>query len=250
MKKPFKLPLLFVAFRYLIGRGNKGSRYLLGAATGIALSLVPIIVTLIVADGMIRGITDRFLELGTGHLQVWPYRSLPNVSEKVEIAKGIIQDINDTGISVRGVWEEKQGLGIVLGKGGKTGTSIRAVDPSFWEDPGSKRFFTVVEGSDKIEMDNQVLLGQELAKTIGAEAGSQLRIMTVRTTEDGRNIPRTTLFTVHGIVSSGYHELDAMWCIVSLEAGKKMFQGDDSYTYLIVKIENAYKKGGTVCVLY
>jgi lipoprotein-releasing system permease protein len=242
MKKTFRLPLLFIAFRYLIGRGNKGSRYLLGAAAGIALSLVPIIVTLIVADGMIRGITDRFLELGTGHLQVWPYRSLPNADEKIEEAKEKILNIKDSGTLVRGVWEEKQGLGIILSKGGKTGATIRAVDPSFWEDPGSKHFFSVIDGSAEIESDTQVLLGQDLAKTVGAEVGSQLRIMTVRTTEDGRNIPRTTLFTVRGIVSSGYHELDAMWCIVSLQAGKKMFQGEDSYTYLIVKINDPYKQ--------
>ena len=60
----------FIAIRYLWGRAHEGVRYLRGAAAGIAVSLVPIIVTLIVADGMIRGIVDRYIELGTGHLQV------------------------------------------------------------------------------------------------------------------------------------------------------------------------------------
>ena len=51
----------FIALRYLLGRAKEGGRYLRGAAAGIALSLIPVIVTLIVADGMIRGITDRYL---------------------------------------------------------------------------------------------------------------------------------------------------------------------------------------------
>ncbi|MDR0730204.1 MAG: ABC transporter permease, partial [Treponema sp.] len=63
----------------MLGRAKEGGRYLRGAAAGIALSLVPIIVTLIVADGMIRGITDRFIELGTGHLQVYDYSEGGNI---------------------------------------------------------------------------------------------------------------------------------------------------------------------------
>ena len=62
---------LFIALRYLWGRAREGGRYLRGAAAGIAVSLIPIVVTLIVADGMIRGILDRYLELGPGHLQVY-----------------------------------------------------------------------------------------------------------------------------------------------------------------------------------
>ncbi|MDR2102566.1 MAG: ABC transporter permease, partial [Treponema sp.] len=88
-----------MALRYLLGRAREGGRYLRGAAAGIALSLIPIMVTLVVADGMIRGITDRFLELGTGHLQVHNFFD-PSMIEWAIPQAAALGD-------VRGVWPER-----------------------------------------------------------------------------------------------------------------------------------------------
>jgi lipoprotein-releasing system permease protein len=225
----------FVASRYLFGRSRKGGRYLLGAAAGIALSLIPIMATLIVTDGMIRGITDRFLELGTGHIQVRPYIEDPETT--IDDAAALVR--NTPG--VRGVWSEIQGIGIVLGREGKTGATIRATSPSFWEDEGSARYLTTLAGEAAIRSENDLLLGAELARSVGAEVGKPLRIMTVRTNEDGRNIPRTRAFTVRGIVSSGYHEIDAMWCLISYDAGLKLLENEADDSFLIVKTNNPYR---------
>jgi lipoprotein-releasing system permease protein len=223
----------FIALRYLLGRAREGGRYLRGAAVGIALSLVPIIVTLMVADGMIRGITDRFLELGTGHLQAYDDFSIEGIEEgraRIAAVEG-----------VRGVWPERHGLGVLIGNGGKAGTTIRAIDPSFLEDPGGNRYLNAVEGNKTLESDRDVLLGEELARSIGAEVGRGIRIMTVRTTADGRNIPRMTAFTVRGIVSSGYRELDALWCIMSYEAGRGILAPELSSSYFMVKVQDPYR---------
>jgi lipoprotein-releasing system permease protein len=64
--------------------------------------------------------------------------------------------------------------------------------------------------------------------------------MTVRDSTTGR-IPRVSAFTVQGIVSSGYHELDALWCITTLEGGKRVLSPDSSTSSLIVKIAEPYK---------
>ncbi|WP_461248239.1 hypothetical protein [Treponema sp. R6D11] len=91
-----KRAAFFIAIRYLWGRANEGGRYLRGAATGIAVSLIPIIVTLIVADGMIRGITDRYIELGTGHLQVYESYLPEENKQTMEIIKKMD--------GVKGIW--------------------------------------------------------------------------------------------------------------------------------------------------
>jgi lipoprotein-releasing system permease protein len=223
----------FIAIRYLLGRAHEGGRYLRGAAAGIAVSLIPIIVTLIVADGMIRGIVDRYLELGTGHLQIFGFidpESLEGIAEKVEELEG-----------VRGAWMERRGMGVLVGKKGKAGASIRAIDPSFWRDAGSLEYLKLVDGTAQAETERDMLLGESLAASIGAETGDTVRLMTVRTNADGRNIPRVTAFTVSGIVSSGYHELDALWCIVTHEGGRRIFSADSSSS-LIVKINSPYTK--------
>ncbi|MDR3145293.1 MAG: ABC transporter permease [Treponema sp.] len=226
-------PVFFIALRYLLGRAREGGRYLRGAAAGIALSLIPIMVTLIVADGMIRGITDRYLELGTGHLQVFNYGAPSQLEESRNLIAG-------SG-SFRGVWAERQGLGVIMGSSGKAGASIRATDPSFWEDEGSVRFLSVIAGDRKLDSDREVLLGQELAKSLGAEVGKTVYIMSVRVSPDGRSIPRTLPFTVKGIVSSGYRELDSLWCIMTWEGGNRLLDSELSYAFLMVKIDDPYR---------
>jgi len=224
-------PAFFIAIRYLLGRAKEGGRYLRGAAAGIALSLIPIVVTLIVADGMIRGITDRYLELGSGHIQIYNFLD-PQAPEE---ALPRIQNFP----GLRGIWQERSGLGVLLGPAGSRGATIRAVEKSFWDDEGSRKYIKTLSGEAKPESDRDVLLGEELAASIGASAGSTVRVMTVRPSRSGSFIPRVTNFTVRGIVSSGYRELDSLWCIMTIDAGKQILP-DYGSACLMLKIDDPY----------
>ena len=86
-----------------------------------------------------------------------------------------------------------------------------------------------------------MLLGENIAASIGAELGDTVRLMTITVNPNGRHIPRMTAFTVRGIVSSGYHELDALWCIISWEAGAPILSPELSSASLIVKIGDPYR---------
>jgi len=223
----------FIAVRYLWGRAHEGGRYLRGAAAGIAVSLIPIIVTLIVADGMIRGITDRYLELGTGHLQIYNFydsHNEENIIEKIMEIKG-----------VTGVWQEQRGMGVLAGKNGKTGVTVRSIEPSFWDDSGGVQFLQIIEGGHKPYNERGIVLGENLASGIGARTGDTVRLMTVRNADNGRMMPRSASFTVTGIVSCGYNELDALWCIISDEGGARILPDDKSSSSLVIKIEDPYR---------
>ena len=223
----------FIAIRYLWGRAKEGVRYLRGAAAGIAVSLVPIIVTLIVADGMIRGITDRYIELGTGHLQAVDYNDYTGEDEAIKM----ISELE----GVRGVWQERRTMGVLAGKNGKTGVTVRAIYPSFWEEEGSVKFLKIIDGENKPETNRDVVLGETLADNLGVRAGDTVRLMTVVPAEGGRMSPRTASFTVKGIISCGYNELDALWCIISLEGAKRVFPAEQTSSIYIIKINDPYK---------
>jgi len=226
----------FIAMRYLWARAHEGVRYLRGAAAGIAVSLVPIIVTLIVADGMIRGITDRYLELGTGHIQVFDTLGLgyAEASEKINALN-----------TVRGTWHEKRGMGVLAGLSGKTGITVRSIESSFWDDSGSYGFLKIIDGIHKPETERDIVIGVTLAENIGAAVGDTVRLMTVRS-GDGSNpaaggfSPRMASFTVRGIMSCGYNELDALWCIINDEGGNRVFSNGQYSSSLIVKINDPY----------
>ena len=221
----------FIALRYLWARAHEGGRYLRGAAAGIAVSLIPIMVTLIVADGMIRGITDRYLELGTGHIQVLNSGYDESTIERIKEIDGI-----------KGVWPEQRGMGVLAGRGGRTGVTVRAIESSFWEDSGSAAFLKVIDGVQKPETDRDIVLGETLAGSIGVQVGDTVRLMTVRAGEGGRLSPRSAAFTVRGIISCGYNELDALWCIISREGGLRVMAYEQSSSSLIVKIDDPYGK--------
>ena len=227
----------FIAIRYLWGRAHEGVRYLRGAAAGIAVSLVPIIVTLIVADGMIRGITDRYIELGTGHLQVIDYNDYSGQDETIRF-------INEAG-NIKGIWQEQRGMGVLAGKSGKTGVTVRAIDPSFWDDPSSASFLKVLDGVNKPETSRDIVLGETLARNLGVKPGDNVRLMTVTPADEGRMSPKTAQFIVRGITSCGYNELDALWCIINYEGARRVFSADQSPTY-VVKIDDPYKKADSI----
>jgi lipoprotein-releasing system permease protein len=222
----------YIAIRYVWGRAKEGVRYLRGAAAGIAVSLIPIIVTLIVADGMIRGITDRYLELGTGHLQVFDY----NNYEGLENTKKEINKID----GIRGIWAEQRGMGVLAGKKGKTGVTVRAIESSFWDYPASAALLKKIDGESKPLTDRDIVLGEALANNIGVKAGDTVRLMTIMSLEGGRMSPKTASFIVTGIISCGYNELDALWCIINLEGVKRVFSQEPSTNY-IIKIDDPYK---------
>jgi len=182
---------------------------------------------------MIRGITDRYLELGTGHLQVFEMYSSEKKDDVIEIIKKYE--------GVKGVWPEMRSTGVLAGKGGKTGVTVRAIEPSFWTDPDSARFLKIIDGAQKPETDRDILLGETLAANAGARVGDTVRLMTIRNSQ-GRQLPVTTPFVVRGIVSCGYNEIDALWCIISFEGGKRVLSAEQSSSSLIVKIEEPYKK--------
>ena len=221
----------FIALRYLWAKAHEGGRYLRGAAAGIAVSLVPIIVTLIVADGMIRGITERYIEVGTGHVQV--FDTMGNGYESA------IESIKNTE-NVRGTWLEKRGMGVLAGRSGRTGVTVRSLESSFWDDEGSLSFLKIIDGAHKPETERDMIIGVTLAQKIGAKVGDTVRLMTVMPGREESFSPRMTSFTVRGITSCGYNELDALWCIIAYDTGR-VFPTEQTSSSLIVKINDPFK---------
>jgi lipoprotein-releasing system permease protein len=64
--------------------------------------------------------------------------------------------------------------------------------------------------------------------------------MTVRTGADGGYSPRVTIFTVKGIISSGYRELDSLWCVMNYSAGEELLSPLLYQSFVLLKIGDPY----------
>ena len=237
-------PILFLALRNILGRrGDErdlARKTLRGAVLSVAVSMIPLIVTLVVADGMIQGITSRYIELSSYHVQCLPYRGQGEGG--IRNALAALNEIP----GVRGAWAESQAVGVAFAKGKRGGALVRAVDPDFLSDEGTLAYLNLLSGEASLTEPNDVLLGSELARNLGAEPGSTVSLISVRSRREDTVVPRVNVFRVRGIVSSGYRDLDSRWFLVSRNYSGRFLSVETSRTVLGVKVEQPFSSLETI----
>jgi lipoprotein-releasing system permease protein len=222
-----------LAVRYLLGRRRSGGRRVLGGIIGVGLSLVPLVVVLQVTDGMIAGITTRFIEAGSYHIQAIS-RAEPTLDE-VRTATAQIGAV--PGVTFAS--PERQGLGLAASQADRTGVTIRALEPDQWErDEGLRTYLEFTAGSWDLTDERSILLGTEVARVLGVGVGDSVSLVVARPLSGGRFLPRTAGFTVRGVFTSGYQDLDRLWVIVPFERGFSLLPDAIARQVIGVKINN------------
>jgi lipoprotein-releasing system permease protein len=201
---------------------------------GISVSIVPLYIVLFASNGMIQGITDRYLETKTSHLQLGLPFALSN-----ETRKKLQQDILGMG-NVLSASFEVDGIGLAASANGSASAQVRGLDRSVLADTGFKKFIRADSGSIFPEKHNEAVLGRYLARSLDVGVGDTVTLITLREASAGRMLPKLSIFRVAGIVSSGYRELDANWFIVQSEAALRLLNPSTAYTFLGIKTADPY----------
>ena len=235
--------VVFLARRMLAGppsraddrRSRRGRSRLIGAMVGVSLSVIPLVVVQQVAEGMIAGITDRFIETGSYHLESIA-RTPPDEAES-EAALAEIRTIP----GVVGAVRERRGFGLVYSAAGRSGVTIRSVPADWWS--GDRRIRELVElraGEFRLSEGHHIVLGTEIADTLEATDGDEVRLLTTRSFEDGRVQARVSRFTVTGIATTGYRDLDRLWIFVPLDRGLSIVPSEGAQDIIGVKVEHPH----------
>jgi lipoprotein-releasing system permease protein len=238
---------LLLAFRYLgFGAGRTVSnarKSLYGAIAGIGISLIPLVIVLVVADGMIEGITSRLVELSSSHLHVADYTGSSDIARNPEKMEKLAADLftkNPDGRIVSAV-PERQGIGIVIGKKGRSGGTVRAVADGFFSgDASVTKLIDVRSGTLSLSGGRDAVLGEKLASDIGVKTGDTVRLVTMMPGPVGQTFPKFTTFTVKAIVSSGYQELDALWFFIPFRTGCEILSSDSSWSFINVRVTDPF----------
>ena len=165
MKRPLAPTL---ALRYLFAPNRRRLPRALGAVLGVGLSLVPLVVVMQIADGMVRGISARFIETGTYHLQARTLDRLdaPGIARAVER----IEQVEP----VQLVIPEQQGIGLLSSTAGRAGITIRAVAADIWErDAAFRRYIELSAGSFDLSTPQSIVVGEQVAEQLELAAGDQ-----------------------------------------------------------------------------
>jgi lipoprotein-releasing system permease protein len=247
--------LLSPSQKNMSGEGSSAGKSLLGAILCIALSFVPLVVVLTVSDGMIEGITSRIVELSSYHMQVivtGPVSSprLQDESDSPLPDLETVQGMKDFALQlqeIQGVtaaFPERQGIGLAAGAKGRTGATIRSVPPEiFAPESNFSQLFSAQSGSISLSSSRSALIGTGIAKNLDLQPGDTIRIVTMRTSPTGKVIPKITPFTVEGIVSCGYQELDSLWVFIPFDTGFSLLEGSLSTILVGLQTEDAFSDG-------
>lgn len=228
--------LLEMSYRLFKGPRKRETRPVFGSIAGIALSMIPLVVVIFLSDGMIRGITDRYIETGTFHIQLRPYETYAE-DEWIQIEdslKGIDQ--------IKSVRREHSGTGLAYNGDLQTAVSVRGLDHSVIEDDnGFRTYIKIIDGRFDLSHINNIVIGKETAAALNLKPDDTIRILTGKTLSTGKYIPKVSKFTVKGIFTTGYQDLDKMWVFVDLQKGMKILQDSESGSKIIVKVADPYE---------
>jgi lipoprotein-releasing system permease protein len=206
----------------------------------IALSLIPLVVVLVVSDGMIQGITARLIGLSSYQMQIAVDDRRLTSAVPLEVFQSISKEV----AAVDGVVSanpERQGIALAAGKNGRIGATVRALSPAiFTQSPTFSGLFTVLDGSATLSSPRSALIGSKIATDLGVVVGDTIRIISLRKSASGVPLPSAAAFTVEGVVSCGYQELDARWIFIPVETGFAILPDESSRTIIGIETTDAF----------
>ena len=255
----------FIAARSLLGRPRRGGRGsvarpgpsggMAGAILGIGISLIPLVLVLIVSDGMIEGITSRYMETKTYHVQV----AAPDFISSLDARRGIEALRKTKGVTA--AWLEKDGSGVAVSSKASNAIAMRSIEPSFFEDPGTARYLRLVDGRMIPEGRREIVLGTALAQALKVKTGDMITVITPSYVALGEGSgsggsspsgaasagsayagsdlaafsPKLSFFRIVGTVSAGYRDLDGLWAFISPVAGESLLTYPSASSFFGIK---------------
>ena len=240
---------LFVAARYLKAKRRQA---VVGVVTtisvaGVAAGVAALIIALAITNGMRRELQDRLLG-STAHVQLmrveadgirnWRpllerLRHLPHVTaaspglyEQVLVARGA----RDGGALIEGILPDDE---ITVSDLLKTATpgSVQALQPQ-------SQFPSQPESTEAPELP-PILLGNELAETVGAVIGDKVTLISPQgeMTPYGV-IPKWTPFRLAGTFHSGFYQYDSSTGFVRLADAQRLFHEPDVLSVINFKVDD------------
>jgi lipoprotein-releasing system permease protein len=234
---------LFVAARYLRAKRRQA---VVGVVTtisiaGVAAGVAALIIALAITNGMRRDLEDRLLG-SSAHVQLmrvegdgirnWQpllerLRQLPHVTaaspglyEQVLVARGA----RDGGALIEGILPDYE---LTVSDLLKTATpgSVEALQPKAASAPAGEL--------------PPILLGDELAKTVGAVVGDKVTLISPQgeMTPYGV-IPKWVPFRLAGTFHSGFYQYDSAMGFVSLADAQRLFHEPDLLSVISFKVDD------------
>jgi lipoprotein-releasing system permease protein len=226
----------FLGLRYLRASPKRGFVSLIAgiAIFGLALGVAVLIVVLSVMNGFEEELRTRILSL-TAHA------TISGLEGRIANWRPQAEELaHFPGVVAAAPYIEEQGM---MARDGKSaGVLMRGVLPDAERRVADlSRHLTAGRLSDLFPGKYRVILGKDLAETLGARVGDRVVLMVAQgdVTPVGV-LPRMRAFEVAGILSVGMYEYDRRIALVAMQDAAKLLRMGDDITGIRLSVADLY----------
>ena len=199
------------------------------ATLGICFGVMTLTVVMSVMNGFQMSFIDAILEVSSYHLRA------VDVPESQEAAL-IAACEEDKLVSACVPFYEAQAL-MTGEKGGALAVNVRAAsDDIFKKDEGFRNQLKMVSGNFDLSDPDSIILGSSLARNLGVRKGSIVNLLVMSGGSDVELFSSDRTFTVSGIFTTGYAEINSSYAFVGTEAASRYF-GDSAKKIWGIKLK-------------
>lgn len=211
------------------------------ATLGICFGVMTLTVVMSVMNGFQMSFIDSILEVSSYHLRVI------NVAPEQENA---LKAACETEKRIRACVPFYEAQALMTGeKGGAVAVNVRAADESiYYKDEGFKKELRMISGSFDFSETDSIILGSTLARNLGVRTGDTVNLLVMSGGSDVDLFSSDRLFTVRGIFTTGYAEINSACAFTGTAAAEKYF-GASAKKIWGIKINNYDKDLGVVASL-
>ena len=227
---------LLVAIRYLRAKRKQAVISLITVISiiGVAAGVAALIISLAITAGFAEDLQKKLLG-AQPHISLLP-KGREGIADYMRITKEVEQ-VPGVVFAAPAVFQtvlistEVQNKGVVL----------KGILPEM-ETRMSALSENMIEGSLKEFTENSLVIGKELASSLGTFKGDRVKIVSgeTRLTPLG-GVPRTRSFQVTGLFSAGLYDYDSSWVYVPIAAAQRLLGLNDVASTIEVKVGDIYQ---------
>lgn len=186
------------------------------ATLGICFGVMTLTVVMSVMNGFQMSFIDAILEVSSYHLRVM---DLPASQESA------LMEACRNNKYVRACLPFYEAQALMTGeKGGAVSVNVRAADEAiYYEDQGFNQELRMISGSFDFSDADSIVLGSTLARNLGVRVGSQVNLLVMSGGSDVELFSSDRIFTVRGIFTTGFSEINSSYAFTGIQAAEKYF---------------------------
>ena len=186
------------------------------ATLGICFGVMTLTVVMSVMNGFQMSFIDAILEVSSYHLRA--------VEVPVELEAELKSACeNEKRITACVPFYEAQALMTGV-KGGALAVNVRAADEAiYYEDEGFQKELNMLSGSFDFSEPDSIILGSTLARNLGVRVGNEVNLLVMSGGSDVGLFSTDRIFTVRGIFTTGYGEINNSYAFVGTDSAEKYF---------------------------